>query len=280
MQKIIGFTQLRNELELGNLENFHRSMSQICDSVYVYDQGSSKENIDFYKKAGWSVIEGKFNNIFNEQECKRVLLEKLLLENPDCDWIFWMDGDTILDGRFTSEIAGILCSVGGAGAYTFGHYNLWRSDTWYRTDNAFHALHGGRCALWRVVPGMKFTPNSGLHKNPVPDGVVNHKPSGYNLIHRGFSTDLQILNRYFERYQIYLSNKQSPLILNRLFDESTLSCEPLPDGILPEWFDVVQPNHPSTLTPMKDLYRDRLESNIGSDWETFKAKFGHKWKLG
>ena len=47
--KIIGFSQLFNEYEKGNLDNWVKSMS-FCDFVYIYDQNSTSLNHEIYNK--------------------------------------------------------------------------------------------------------------------------------------------------------------------------------------------------------------------------------------
>ena len=47
--KIVGFTQLRNELEKGNLENWFKCMS-VCDHIYIFDQNSTDGSLEYYKK--------------------------------------------------------------------------------------------------------------------------------------------------------------------------------------------------------------------------------------
>ena len=52
--KIIGFTQLRNEKEKGNLDNWFKQMS-VCDYIYIFDQNSTDGSQEYYKN---------FNNTF------------------------------------------------------------------------------------------------------------------------------------------------------------------------------------------------------------------------
>ncbi len=153
--KIIGFAQLRNELEKGNLENWFRCMS-VCDYVYIYDQNSTDGSQDYYKNFNnVHVIESNENRFYDEITCKNELLNKILQDHPDVNWILWLDGDTLLDNRLLEENGKMLrelCSNGNDNmidAYYFGHYNLWRSDVHFRLDDDFHWLHGKVVPLWR-----------------------------------------------------------------------------------------------------------------------------------
>jgi hypothetical protein len=64
--KIVGFAQLRNELEKGNLENWFKCMS-VCDYIYIFDQNSTDGSQEYYKKFdNVSVIESKENRFSEE----------------------------------------------------------------------------------------------------------------------------------------------------------------------------------------------------------------------
>ena len=284
--KIIGFTQLRNELEKGNLENFTRCMD-FCEKIYVYDQGSTDGSIEYYNNnSKFVVIRSEENRFWDEQKCKAQLLQKLLDEQPDTDWIFWMDGDTLLDGRLLRDNNSAMIELcasseeSDVGVVLFGHLNLWRSDTYYRIDNKFHGLNAGVSALWKNTGKLNFPLGPGLHQSPVPAGVnSNYKKCKYTLIHRGFATESQILNRYLERYKLYRSHGQGGWILNRLFDESTLNTCRADDGILPDWFNMTDDIKPETKTRLIDIYREEVESNIGMTWGEAMNNHRRRWLL-
>ena len=45
------------------------------------------------------VIESPTNRFKEELICKQELMDQLLLDHPDVDWVLWLDGDLLLDGR-------------------------------------------------------------------------------------------------------------------------------------------------------------------------------------
>lgn len=239
--KIIGFSQLRNELSNGNLENWFRCMS-FCDYIYIYDQSSDDGSKEYYKKFNNTVvIESSFNDFQREITCKDILLTKLLKEHPDVDWIFWMDGDTIIDGRMLREegreIYRLLeeASHQKVDGIVLGHYNLWRSDVYHRLDNEYDWLHkNGVCAFWRNNGLLKFVDNGGLHQNQYPRGVIKQVRIERELIHRGFATDTQIINRF----NLYKSKGQKGWSLDRLIDEKTLRVGRISQEKLPDWYSV------------------------------------------
>jgi len=253
--KIIGFSQLRNELSKGNLQNWFKSM-QFCDFIYIYDQNSNDGSKEYYKKFNnTTVIESFTNNFHNEITCKKILLEKLLKEHPDVEWIFWMDGDTILDGRMLKnngkEFKLILkkASKENIDAIVMGHLNLWRSDVYYRVDNDYDWLHNnGVKAFWRNNGQIYFPESPGLHQPQYPMGLKKQIRIDRDLIHRGFATDEQIITRY----KLYKSKGQTGHSLERLLDEKTLSVVEIDKTQLPDWFKVSLDINPIKLRRLKN----------------------------
>jgi hypothetical protein len=262
--KIVAFAQLHEELRKGNLENWYRSVTG-CDHVYVFDQASRDGSDEVYARDSRTVVLASPVNAFDrELECKAVLLERILADHPDTDWVFWLDGDTVLDGRLLANGARAfreLCSRGsaeGVGGFKLGHYNLWRSDTYYRVDNQFHGLHGGGvCALWRNNGRLRFAPRPGLHVTTTPDGLGPCPRVDYSLVHRGFATDAQIL----EKHRVYASRGQRGWELCRLIDESTLCVAPIPIELLPDWYPIHDGGAPPIgKKPLVELAREREAS--------------------
>ena len=247
--KIIGFSQLRNELSNQNLENWFRCM-EFCDFIYIYDQDSTDGSKEYYKNyPNTVVIESPVNDFEREISCKDILLTKLLREHPDVDWIFWIDGDTILDGRLlkndAKEIRYVLkkATEHKIDTLVLGHYNLWRSDLHHRVDNDYDWFHkNGRRVFWRNNGHLKFVDNGGLHQPQYPHGLHKQARIDRNLIHRGFATDEQIINRH----RLYKSKGQSGPSLDRLLDENTLEVQEVPPDVFPEWYkfqNMVDPNN-------------------------------------
>ena len=263
--KIIGFSQLHNELSNGNLFNWMKCMQEVCDYIYIYDNASTDGSVEYYSKfenvrtilsdVNRHSIEG-CSDLFG----KKALLEKLIHEQPDTDWIFWMDGDTMLDGRLSRELFCEMLMMGdgfGAELICLGHYNLWRSDVYYRTDSLFHNLHiHGVNALWKNNGFLSFNDEGGLHQKQWPDGMrpFHGEPhqtilkeawrgrvNGFepSLIHRGFATDSQIVNKY-HFYKVGQEGEE----LERLIREDGLTVERLPAEVLPSWFEIVDQTNP------------------------------------
>jgi len=257
--KIVGFTQLRNEKEKGNLENWFKQMS-VCDYIYIFDQNSTDGSKDYYKKfKNTVVIESPTNRFKEELVCKQELLTKLLKEHSDTDWILWLDGDLLLDGRLlknNGEKLKEMCELGtkhNIDAYTFDHYNLWRSDIHYRIDDQYHSLNGGWFPLWRNNGNLKFEHRNGLHLRQYPQGMSNVRPTPYCVIHRGFATDYQIMTKY----DVYKSNGQSGWALERLLNEQTLNVLEIEKEFLPEWFNITDDTNPKEKKLIREIYNSK-----------------------
>jgi hypothetical protein len=259
--KITGFTQLKNELSKGNLDNWLKQMFDICEFIYVYDQNSDDGSKLIYKKfPKLIIIESETNDFKNEIYCKKILLEKLLSEQPDTDFIFWLDGDSLLENTLTNNNNEILLKIlndakkNNIDGILLGHYNLWRSDVYYRIDNYYHWLNdNGVCAIWRNNGNLFFNDTNGLHKKQYPDGINKQHKIPFSIIHRGFATDYQIITKY----DVYKSNGQNGWALDRLLDESTLTVEKLDENLLPNWFKITDKINPINKNKIINIYNEK-----------------------
>lgn len=258
--KIIGFAQLRNELEKGNLENWFKCMLPICDFIYIYDQNSVDGSLDYYSKFNNTVVIKSNTNRFKEEIiCKGDLLEKIKAEHLDTDWLFWMDGDTLLDGRLLKnngkdfkDLCESLKNDEYQG-YLFGHKNLWRSDVYWRYDSDYDWLDSnGVCSLWKFTKDIFFAKTSGLHNREYPSNINHVKMLPFKLIHRGFSTDEQII----VRYELYRSMGQTGYLLDRFLNEDVLAVTKIDTLLLPEWFEITDDINPITKRKIRDIYNE------------------------
>ena len=174
-----------------------------------------------------------------------------------CDWIFWMDGDTILE-RYAIENKGqrfrTMCEKAidaQLDAVAFGHYNLWRSKRHYRIDDSYHSIHDrGVMAFWKNNGNLKFSEKHGLHHLQYPEGIVNPVRTNLNLIHMGFATDYQIM----KKYDTYKERGQKGWALDRILSEETLRVEELDKHLIPNWLEVSSEVNPSQLKGIREIY--------------------------
>ena len=275
--KIIAFTQLRNELSKGNLDNWFKQM-EVCDYIYIFDQNSDDGSLEYYKQFKNTVVIESPKNRFNEELlCKNELLKKLLTDHPDVDWILWIDGDLLLDGRLLANNGKELrelCRLGSlhnTDAYVFNHYNLLRSDIFYRVDDSYHSLDSNWCPLWRNNGKLKFETISGLHHRQYPSGFERVKKTPYAVVHRGFATDYQIMTKY----DTYKGNGQNGWALERLLNEQTLTVEELDHTLLPDWFIITDDINPVNKKRIREIYDEKnlVKSDIKKNIEIISLIF-------
>ena len=95
-----------------------------------------------------------------------------------------------------------------------------------------------------------FPTTSGLHQQQYPRGLNKLSHTDYSLIHRGFSTDYQIITKY----DVYKNRGQSGWELDRLLSEKTLQVEKINYDVLPKWFEITDEVHPSQKEKIIDIY--------------------------
>jgi hypothetical protein len=235
--KIIGFAQLRNELIKGNLHSWFKSM-EFCDYIYIFDQASDDGSQEIYKQHdNVTVIQSETNRFNQEILCKKQLLEKLLQDHADVDWIFWMDGDTCLDKRLAKRdsLEEFLNRYAHCDGVKLHHLNLWRSNCYARFDNLYNNLQP--ICFWRNNGQLHFPSLVGLHKSQIPAGIgpvaASNETLEYNLLHYGFTTPYQIIHKY----HLYATFGQKGSNLYRLIDERGLNVQLVGDYCLPDFKD-------------------------------------------
>lgn len=241
--KIAAFLKLRNELENGNLIRCLDNCKLWADEIFICDDystdGSQKVYLDYTDK-GNIIFRKKCNfqhGVLDKQE-----LMYLINKTYKPDWIGWQDGDAIFDRTLTYNLKKILevLEIKGFDSLITHYINLWRSECYFRIDNAFNGLNI-KC-LWKNKDhNLKFNLIPGIHTNQTPLGL--NKP--FNLsnkvcnIHYGFSTKEKIIKKYLT----YKSFGQKGWELTRLIDEQTsfqlvkLPKIIYPDNNIPENYD-------------------------------------------
>ncbi|MDD7805842.1 MAG: glycosyltransferase [Endozoicomonas sp. (ex Botrylloides leachii)] len=230
--KIIAIAQFYNELESGFLEQFCRYNAGLFDAVICYDDGSTDGTGDFCRSNGFYVIRGAQNDFKSEVLHKSLLISKA--GDLGAEFIVPLDADEILVAS-RPQLEGFCETVllhGCDGLYA-NFINLWRSNSYKRTDSLFDDLKPVK--LWRHNP--KTPPfqriERGLHKRMYPDYVENARfEEEFVILHTGFSTKERILEKFIR----YRNLGQSGFQLMRFIDESRLSLEKVPERFLPlEW---------------------------------------------
>ena len=234
--RLIGFLQIHNESEKGNLERVLNHLSKICDEIVIYDDGSTDDSYEIASKYTKHIIRSKVNDFKNEREHKQELLELALSLNPD--WIVWLDADEVFDRDGENFGIRALCKYGqtkNIDGFSFQEFNLWKNENCYRADELWHKLWQPR--LWRNNKRLTFDIKYGLHQGQCPQNLEKICMSEIKVIHYGFSSAAKIN----EKYQMYKEHGQTGRLLERINDEKGIELKPFSK----DWFPLSTQNHHS-----------------------------------
>ena len=225
--RLIGFLQIYNESEKGNLERVLKHLSKFCDDIVIYDNGSTDNSREIASKYTKHIIGPKVNDDFrNELKHKQELLELALSLNPD--WIVWLDADEVFDRDGENFGIRALCKYGqtkGIDGFLFQEFNLWKNENQYRVDENWHTNWQPR--LWKNNGKLAFKVKYGLHHSTFLH-LKKIRPSEIKVIHYAFSTTEKIN----EKYQMYKEFGQTGWNLERIRNEDGISLKPFSK----DWF--------------------------------------------
>lgn len=219
--KLIAMIQVYNEVTNGNLARCLESVSQYCDAIQVYDDGSTDDPDDLYTLYDCDVIwaNENLNDFKNELAHKQYQLDRC--KYMEADWIWRIDADEVIEQ--VGEQGGVraLCEFNDKDSWAFHMVNLWRNPAYHRIDNSFNDVVFNR--LWRVPDeGLHFKIMEGLHQTNYPIGATDNEGfTDLEVLHYGFASDEAII----QKYNMYKSHGQTGPALNRLIDESSLQVK-------------------------------------------------------
>jgi len=194
---IAGFLKVRNEvMRGGNIYRVLNNMSQYCDEIFVCDDASYDGTYEYLKE---QLPEDHILRVQPEQQSFRDELKwkqellKLVHRKGPWEFIFWMDGDEVLDRRGTVELRDFckqqLMSSAHLQAWSMHYTQLWRNASYARTDSGFD--DGWFIKLWRYTPELMFDVINGTHHAQFPTQIHGALQSGkvgkapYEVIHYG-----------------------------------------------------------------------------------------------
>lgn len=256
---IVGFCQIYNEIEKGNLERFVKHIKPLVDVLVVYDDVSTDGSYEYMLKHTPYVIRGTRNDFVNEISHKQLLLDETLKHSPD--FILWLDADEVLTANATRTRLNELCEYcleNNLDGLSLHELNLWRSHSWRRLDSLYN--DGWFIRLWRVQSGMNFgEPMSGLHTRVVPPAIQKvEKIADIAVIHYGFSSKKQLAYKYL----VYRHHGQRGYnMLDRLISEENLETEKVTKELFPKdlWIDDEKPDPLSFMESLAYVEKYRAE---------------------
>lgn len=220
-----------NEASKGNLERCLQNCKQWADEIVVYDDGSFDNSVDVARRYTTHVIVGDKNE-HHRESFQRQILFYYAKDTLKSDWIMWLDADEILDRKGAEgEIRKLIDS--DVAAYSFEEVNLWRSQTYRRTDSHFTKRF---CRLWKMAEDVEFELEPSCTNIVVTPTSLKMKDvveSDIKVIHYGFSSYKHVLLKIgMARVK---SRKQFINIAreNWILNESQCVCERFPNKEFP-----------------------------------------------
>lgn len=229
--KIVAFIQMYNESTLGNLVRCLENCKQWADEIVIYDDASTDDSVEVARRYTEHIILGKVNNHSAELEHKQELLEYALKLQPD--WIMWIDCDEILDRDATMGGLRELAenALDNEDAFAMQELNLWRSESWGRSDSLFEK--GWFVRLWRVKSPMYFNVLGGVHLRLFPITIKVTVQSSFRVIHYGFA-DYKKMMVKIGAHQFTKEQLVANATTNWILNETDCRCYLVSDSVFPE----------------------------------------------
>lgn len=234
--KLVCMTQVYNQnTRIGfdgktNIRRFMDSVSQYCDGLVVFDDGSTdgtREVITSY--SGDFVVEilGNKENTPDQEGYHRARsLEHC--RRMKADWVLTLDPDEVFEKNAERHFAANrhrMDTIQNVCAYTFMRRELWRTDRFIRVDGQWAQWRHPR--LFRLTEKLYYDITPGVRSALTPSNLLRPwMHSGFKIIHYGFASDLDIIRRH-QRF------KSLGVDISELLDDKDLRLA----EALPSWFD-------------------------------------------
>ena len=228
--KLVAQVCMYNEVLKGNLERCLNNLKLYCDEIVIYDDASTDNSIKVASKYTEHIIRGQKNNQLQELQHKQLILEKSL--QLGATHLFWLDCDEVLENAGSVNGLRDLCNNWNKNidAYSFKEINLWRSQTYARTDTLFTKARFVR--LWKVTPEIKFDIRKGVHLRLYPITINKIQEAPFGIIHYGFWDYKKMLIKIgvdkFTKEEF-----QKCAETNWILDERNCSCYKVPTDMFP-----------------------------------------------
>jgi glycosyltransferase involved in cell wall biosynthesis len=192
---IAGFLKIRNGILRGDLYRVILNMEQFCDELFVCDDASydgTKEWLQEYlPPSNLICVPPEEWDFKNELYWKEQLLQ-LIHKNGPFQYLWWQDGDEVLDARGTAGIRDLCKKHIGHNdiqGWRFHYTQFWRNTSYARTDDQFD--DGYFIKLWRYDPQLTFAVTAGTHHQQFPQQMMGYLQTGkiadakWDVLHYG-----------------------------------------------------------------------------------------------
>lgn len=200
MARVYAFIQMYNELTNGNLKRCLDNCKRWADEIIIYDDKSTDNSVAFAREYTDHIILGEENDWSRETFHKDLMLEYIHKMDKKPDWILWLDCDEILDRQGCYEISE-FCEKNkdnDIDAFAFQQLNLWRGESYYRTDGllykeSYDNSWGWFVRLWKYKPDLTMKKAVGADCRLFPINIRTIKAAPFHVIHYGFSDYLNVM---------------------------------------------------------------------------------------
>jgi glycosyltransferase involved in cell wall biosynthesis len=185
-----------------NIERFMESVSQYCDGLVVFDDGSTDGTRDVITSfSGDFELEIPSNSINTPdregyhrarslEHCKRM----------GADWVLTLDPDEVIEkrgenGHLRIVLDSVPDDIAGVGFYK---RELWRSDRYVRVDTDWsHRINVRAFRLPRGDETLRYDIEPAYRSSLVPDNLPTpYAKSALRILHYAYINDLAILEKY------------------------------------------------------------------------------------
>jgi glycosyltransferase involved in cell wall biosynthesis len=199
--KIVGGVTTKDEEWI--IEKTLGALDRICDSIIVYDDGSTDKTEEIsrsFKKVDWHV-RPKHNPLKREEAKQRLELINLL-RPQEPDYVILLDADEIL----TPSIIPFLDKMDDSTTWKIRQVQLWTDEDHYRTDqyDPFITNFHGKYPLFKFDPTYPYTYNLNVQKG----GCSPYHPAPTNLPGKISTTDDFYLIHYGMIGDFYTSGEK------------------------------------------------------------------------
>ena len=172
---ILGFIKARNEIvREGNIYRAISNMRRFCDTIVACDDASNDGTREFLQNeipADQLVLVPPGEQDFGKELFwKQKMLEICHRIKPH--WIWWQDADEELEAAASDGVLRSFCTNAlhrPEPAWRFHYTQLWRVDSWARTDDGFD--DGYYIKLWKWDPKLSFEVREGTHFYQFPKQI-------------------------------------------------------------------------------------------------------------
>lgn len=190
------------------------STSKFADEIVIFDDNSTDDTVQVAKSFKKVVHVEEKKDKFDELKDRRELL--LIAKSRNPDWIIIIDGDEILEDKFTRTHIEKLMHPTNPHTKSYGMhwYTYFLGETHWRTDGTFGNMRG--CRLFKNEPHQFIAEGGfkGLHCGTIPPfPPENVQWTNTRIKHYGYSSPEECKRKFF--FYSNLDTDKIPMLIGQ-----------------------------------------------------------------